>query len=315
MRVCLMIEGQEDVSWDDWVALANACEGGLEGLFRSDHYLSVMGHAGRSSLDAWATVCALAAVTRRIRLGTLVSPATFRHPSVLAKMAVTTDHVSGGRVEVGLGAGWLEPEHRAYGFEFPPADVRLEVLAEQLEIVHRSWNEEEFSFDGRHYTITALNALPKPVQRPHPPLIVGGNAGRQSVQLAARWADEYNTIFAPPEECRRRRRRVERAFEDAGRPLSDLRFSLMTGCIVGSDAQEVRRRAALVMDRSGQTGDVGAWIAGRAEQMVIGTVDQVVERLGELEAAGVERVMLQHLLHRDLEAVRLLGAEVAPRVA
>ena len=316
MRVCLMIEGQEDVGWDDWVALAAACEeSGLEGLFRSDHYLSVMGQTGRGSLDAWATISALAAVTRRIRLGTLVSPATFRHPSVLAKMAVTADRVSGGRIELGLGAGWLEPEHRAYGFEFPPTEVRMEVLAEQLEIVHRSWGEEEFSFDGRHYTIAGLNALPKPVQRPHPPLIVGGQAGRRSVQLAARWADEYNTVFCSADECRRRRRRVEQAFEEAGRSPSEMRFSLMTGCVVGSDGSEVERRAALVMERSGETGDVGAWIAARAGQWVIGTVDQAAEQLGELAAAGVERVMLQHLLHRDLDAVRLLGGEVAPKVA
>src|SRR2546421_6857674 len=197
MRVCLMIEGQEDGGWEDWVALAAACEeSGLEGLFRSDHYLSVMGQAHRGSLDAWATISALAAVTRRIRLGTLVSPATFRHPSVLAKMAVTADRVSGGRIELGLGAGWLEQEHRAYGFEFPPTEVRMEVLAEQLEIVHRCWGEDEFSFEGRHYTIAGLNALPKPVQRPHPPLIVGGQAGRRSAQLGAGGAAQDNTFFA-----------------------------------------------------------------------------------------------------------------------
>jgi F420-dependent oxidoreductase-like protein len=316
MRVCLMIEGQEDVGWDDWVGLAATCEeSGLEGLFRSDHYLSVMGQAGRGSLDAWATISALAALTRRIRLGTLVSPATFRHPSVLAKMAVTADHVSGGRVELGLGAGWLEPEHRAYGFEFPPTAVRMEVLAEQLEIVHRSWSEEEFSFEGRHYTVAGLDALPKPVQRPHPPLILGGHAGRRSVELAARWADEYNTIFVSPDECGRRRQRVKEAFEEAGRPPSGLRFSLMTGCIVGEDARAVERRAALVMERTGETGDVAAWIAARAEQWAIGTADQVAERLGELAAAGVDRVMLQDLLHRDLDMVRLLGSEVAPKVA
>src|SRR5438105_6801493 len=143
-----MIEGQEDVGWDDWVALAAACEeNGLEGLFRSDHYLSVMGQAHRSSLDAWATISALAAVTRRIRLGTLVSPATFRHPSVLAKMAVTADHVSGGRVEVGIGAGWYPNDHTVYGFPFSDTRTRMQVLGEQLEILHRSFKEESFSFD------------------------------------------------------------------------------------------------------------------------------------------------------------------------
>jgi alkanesulfonate monooxygenase SsuD/methylene tetrahydromethanopterin reductase-like flavin-dependent oxidoreductase (luciferase family) len=177
-----MIEGQEDVTWDQWVALARACEeSGIETLFRSDHYLSVQGEHGRASLDAWATMNALAAITSRVRLGTLVSPATFRHPSVLAKMVVTADHVSGGRVELGMGAGWLEAEHRAYGFPFADTRTRMDVLAEQLEIVHRSWEPGPFSFRGEHFTVEELDALPKPVQQPHPPLLVGGSGGRRAL--------------------------------------------------------------------------------------------------------------------------------------
>src|SRR5215203_7176553 len=160
-----MIEGQEDVTWDDWVALAEACERlGFEALFRSDHYLSDRAGAGAfGSLDAWATVCALAAVTSTVRLGTLVSPASFRHPSVLAKNAVTADHVSGGRVEVGIGTGWNAGEHRAYGFPFPPMRERMDRLAEQLEIVTRSWQDGAFSFAGDHWTVSDLEARPKPV--------------------------------------------------------------------------------------------------------------------------------------------------------
>ena len=177
MRICLMIEGQEGVTWDDWVALAGACEqSGLEGLFRSDHYASVFGVEGRGSLDAWATLTALAAYTERIRLGTMVSPATFRHPSELAKVACTADHVSGGRIELGLGSGWSETEHRAYGFPFYDMKTRLEIFAEQLEIIHRQWTEDSFSFSGAHYTLENCSALPRPVQRPRPPLIVGGRA-------------------------------------------------------------------------------------------------------------------------------------------
>ena len=308
-----MIEGQEDVTWDAWRAIAAACEGGgLEGLFRSDHYRSVMGRSERGSLDAWATLAGLSAATTRIRLGTLVSPATFRHPSVLAKMAVTADHISGGRVELGLGAGWLEEEHRAYGFGFPPAGVRMEVLGEQLEIVHRSWTEEGFSFRGRHYTLTDGTTVPKPVQRPHLPLIMGGKAGRKSAALAARWADEYNTLFSTPDVCRKRRRTLERAFEEAGR--ADLRFSLMTGCIVGESPRDVERRVRNVMQRSGQDGDVLAWVGAHDSEWVIGTVGEVVDRLGRFEEAGVERVMLQHLCHEDLDMVQLLASEVVPRV-
>jgi F420-dependent oxidoreductase-like protein len=311
MRVCLMIEGQEDVRWDQWLALASACEeAGIEGLFRSDHYVSVFGFDDRGSLDAWATINALAAVTSRIRLGTLVSPATFRHPSLVAKMAATADHVSGGRVELGLGAGWHEPEHRAYGFPFPPTRTRMEVLAEQLEIVHGSWGPGPFTFEGRHYRLEGLDALPKPVQRPHPPIVMGGNAGPQSVRLAARWADEYNTFYAGPEVCRERRRAVKRAFEEAGRDPGELTFSLMTGCIVGADPAEVEQRARRVAERSGRD-----WTEGDTSPLVLGTVDQAVAKLRELEEAGVDRVMLQHLLHDDLEMVHLVGKEIAPQLA
>src|SRR4051812_3998110 len=159
MRICLMIEGQEGVAWADWVALARACERlGFDALFRSDHYLSVDGHGERGSLDAWGTVSALAAVTSTVRLGTLVSPATFRHPSVLAKMVVTADHVSGGRLQLGIGTGWLQPEHTAYGFPFPPMAERMAILAEQLEIIHRQCGDERLSFDGAHYRIADLDA-------------------------------------------------------------------------------------------------------------------------------------------------------------
>jgi alkanesulfonate monooxygenase SsuD/methylene tetrahydromethanopterin reductase-like flavin-dependent oxidoreductase (luciferase family) len=186
-----MIEGQEDVTWRDWVALARACEEhGVESLFRSDHYLSVEGRGERGSTDAWVTLAALAAVTSTVRLCTLVSPATFRHPSELAKVVATVDQVSGGRVEVGMGTGWSEPEHEAYGFPFPPLGERMAVLEEQLQIVAGEWADGPFSFEGRHYAVKGIDALPKPVQRPRPPLIMGGSGGPRSLRLGARYADE-----------------------------------------------------------------------------------------------------------------------------
>src|SRR5688572_6487932 len=202
MRVCLMIEGQEDVTWEDWRALAGACEEhGVEALFRSDHYLSVEGRTERGSLDAWATLSALAAVTSTLRLGTLVSPATFRHPSELAKVVATADHVSGGRVELGMGTGWLEAEHEAYGFPFPPLGERFGELEEQLELVSRQWADKSFTHEGERYTVRELNALPKPVQRPRPNLIVGGRGGGRSVAVGARFGDEYNTFHKTVDEC------------------------------------------------------------------------------------------------------------------
>jgi F420-dependent oxidoreductase-like protein len=315
MRVCLMVEGQEDVSWEQWLGLAAACEQhGLEGMFRSDHYQSVMGRRERGSLDAWATLAALAARTSRVRLGTLVSPVTFRHPSVLAKNVVTVDHVSGGRVELGLGAGWQEDEHRAYGFEMPPTATRMAMLAEQLEIVHRSWTEEAFSFQGAHYRLEDLHALPKPVQRPHPPVLVGGGAGARSAALAARFGDEYNTTLAPLEECRRRRGVVEAAWREAGRDPATVRFSLMTTCVVGRDRGELLERVAAVQAVTGGGGDPEALLASPPPHWLLGTTDQLVERLRDLERAGVDRVMLQHLAHRDLDMVAVLG-EVAATLA
>jgi F420-dependent oxidoreductase-like protein len=307
-----MIEGQEDVTWSQWCRLADACEqAGLEGLFRSDHYLSVQGRVERGSLDAWTTLAGLAARTDRIRLGTMVSPATFRHPSVTAKSVVTVDHISGGRAELGLGAGWHEMEHRAYGFSFPGVNARMQMLAEQLEIVRRQWGSEMLDFRGEHYRLEALHALPKPVQDPHPNLIVGGSGGRRSAALAARWADEYNTVFRSPQRCGEIKSRVAEAWEAAGRDPTTLTFSLMTGCIVGADKAELHRRAQALMDWSLTSGSVEEYLDSMSGEWVVGTVDEVQDRLGALADAGVDRIMLQHLLHEDIEMVHLLGAEVA----
>jgi F420-dependent oxidoreductase-like protein len=311
VRVCLMIEGQEDVTWQQWVALAEACErGGFEGLFRSDHYLSVFGREERESLDAWATLAGLAARTERIRLGTLVSPVTFRHPSVLARSVVTVDHISGGRVELGLGAGWNEREHAAFGLPFPELAERMEILAEQLEIVTREWTEDDVSFAGRHYRLEGLNAHPKPLQRPRPPLILGGRARRRSLALAVRFADEYNVIFATPEECGELRGRVEAACEQAGR--EPLRFSLMTGCVVGTDRADLLERVRRRLEVTGERTDPERYLREHGAGELLGTAEEVVERLHAYEQSGVERVFLQHLAHDDTEMVELIAAEVLP---
>jgi F420-dependent oxidoreductase-like protein len=277
MRVCLMIEGQEGVTWDQWRALATTAEAaGFDALFRSDHYMSLDGAAGGGSLDAWSTINALAALTTTLRLGTLVSPATFRHPSVLARSVVTADHVSGGRVELGMGTGWHDGEHRAFGFPFESQRERFDRLAEQVEIVHRSWGAEPFDFDGAFYRLDGADALPKPVQQPHPPLLLGGKAGPRAAALAARWADEYNTVMATPEECSERRERIAAACLQIGR--EPIPFSVMGNFWAGLEP------------------------------------DALIERLREYEAAGVERVMLQHLRHDDLAIVELIGREVIPAV-
>jgi F420-dependent oxidoreductase-like protein len=309
-----MIEGQEDVTWDDWLALAGACEEhGVEALFRSDHYLSVEGHAGRGSLDAWATIAALAAVTSKLRLGTLVSPATFRHPSELAKVVTTADHVSGGRVELGMGTGWLEAEHRAYGFPFPPVGERFAELEEQLQVVSREWADGPFSFDGRRYTVRDLDALPKPVQRPRPNLILGGRGGRRSVALGARFADEYNTFYKAADQCAVIRRELDDACSREGREPVPL--SLMAGWMVGEDRAELLDRAGRLAERRGHPDGAQGLLDTLDDSWIVGTLEEATEQLTALAAKGVERVMLQHLLHRDLDAVMQIGRQVAPAVA
>ena len=290
MRIGLMIEGQEGVNWEQWLALALAAEdAGLDGFFRSDHYRSI--HLGdpAGSLDAWATLAALAARTQRIRLGTLVSPTTFRPVSVLAKNVVTVDHISGGRVELGIGAGWFEPDHTAYGFPFGTVGERMAEFERQLEEINRQWS-------------TAAEIWPKPLQHPRPPIIVGGGAKPRSVRAAVRFADEYNTVVPTLEQARERCEIVRRAAEEAGRP--PLRFSMMNTCVLGRDEAEVGRRLRAWDDVS----------VPNNPPALVGTVEQVAETLREYQAAGVERAMLQHLVHDDVEMVALLG-ELAQALA
>jgi F420-dependent oxidoreductase-like protein len=306
-----MIEGQEGVTWAQWQALARACEEhGVPALFRSDHYLNLDDRYDRGSLDAWATLNALAATTTTLRLGTLVSPASFRHPSVLAKQVATADVISGGRIELGMGAGWHKREHHAYGFPFYPTRTRLDVLDEQLQIVLGNWAPGPFSFDGERYTLRDLEALPKPAQDPHPPLILGGVAGPRSAALAARYADEYNTVSPTLQELAERRDRLERACEKAGR--EPLPLSVMTGVLVASDDRELRDRARRLAPLA-ET-DAESLLKEPPTGWLVGTIERVGEQLSRLRDAGVKRVMCQHLLHDDLDVVALLGDELAPRL-
>jgi alkanesulfonate monooxygenase SsuD/methylene tetrahydromethanopterin reductase-like flavin-dependent oxidoreductase (luciferase family) len=283
VRISLMIEGQEGVDWDQWLALALAAEAaGLEGLFRSDHYRSIVRSEPAGSLDAWATLAALAGRTERLRLGTMVSPVTFRPASVLAKSVVTVDRISGGRAELGIGAGWFEDEHKSYGFLFPSVRERLDELERQLAEINRQWSDAD-------------DIEPKPLQEPRPPIIIGGRAKPRTVRAAVRYADEYNTVSPTVEEARERRRTVAEAAREAGR--APLRFSMMIGCVVGRDEAEARDRVTHLRGLLGEG----------AVPPLTGTVDQVAERLRDYEAVGVERAMLQHLVHEDVEMVARIG--------
>jgi F420-dependent oxidoreductase-like protein len=305
MDLCLMIEGQEGVTWPQWRALAAACEEhGIPALFRSDHYQNLDGRdPDRPALDAWGTINALAALTTKLRLGTLVSPASFRHPSVLAKLVVIADHVSGGRIDLGIGAGWHEREHEAYGFPFAPTRVRIDVLEEQLQILMGTWSDGPFSFSGEHYTLRDLDAQPKPVQRPHPHLIMGGIAAPRSAALAARFADEYNTPFPSLEEVTTRRAAIVDACERAGR--DPIPFSAMIGTVLGADAADLQDRARRVASRIGS--DADALLREPPNGWIVAAVDEAAEQFAAYRDAGLHRVMCQTLVHDDLDAVALVG--------
>lgn len=310
-----MIEGQEGVSWDDWVALAEACEThGIETLFRSDHYLSPSNPHERAAHDAWTTLAGLAARTTKLRLGTLVSPVTFRHPSLLANAVSTVDHISGGRAELGMGAGWMDLEHEAFGFPFPPMRERVAMLREQIEIVHRLWTEEHVAFEGQHYTLRDCPALPKPVQKPQPRLLVGGRAKRGTAIPAALFADEYNTPAASVDECRERRRALDEACEEVGRDPKTLAMSIMTGFVIGENRQQLLESARRTLERWGSDLSPEDGLARYESRGLAGTPDQLVEGLKRFEDAGVERAMLQHIVHDDLETVALIGRELAPKL-
>ena len=300
------------MTWQQWLDIAHACERhGVGTLLRSDHYLNLDGrHPELGSLDALGTITALGAATTSLRLGTMVSPVTFRHPSELAKLVTTADHVSGGRVELGLGAGWHEREHAAYGFQYPNLGTRMEILSEQLQILLRSWGTDPFSFDGKHYKLDRLDAQPKPVQSPHPPLLMGGTAGPVAARLAASYADKYNTTLADPTVARKRRASIVAACEAAG--CEPIPFSVMTTLLVGTDETDLRARAKRIAEIRGLDRD--QLLQQPPTGWIIGTIEQAAQQLRALAEVGVSRVLCQHLPHDDLEFVAILGEELTPLV-
>ncbi len=292
MRFSIMIEGQEGISWADWKRLARLAEdGGFDALMRSDHYLTVGGGEDLGALDAWGTINALASITERIRLGTLVSPVTFRPAAVLAKLTLTADHVSGGRIDVGMGTGWHQAEHDAFGLDLPPMKQRFDQLEGQVEDVVRFW----------------ADFLPAPVQSPHPYLILGGQAKRRAAALAARHASEYNVIARDVTGVADARANLDAACADAGRDPASLGLSVMIPCAIGATREEADARVERLKARLGLP-------AGHdvSDTWLVGTPDEVVVRLQAYADAGLTRVMVHHLLPDDDAALELLAADVLP---
>jgi F420-dependent oxidoreductase-like protein len=315
MRFCLMLEGQEGVTWPEWVAAATHAERlGFDAVFTSDHYFSVMGNRERGSSDAWTNLAGLAAVTSTIRLGTLVSPVTFRLPAVLAKCAVTVDRISNGRVEIGMGAGWWKEEHETHGFPFPSDGERFDMLTEQLEIVHALLTQDTLTFTGDHYRLDAVPFAPKGIQRPHPPIIVGGDGGPRLAALVSRWADEFNTVGVSPDEARVRFDRVRSRLDADGRDQASLTTSLMTWCYVGETEQDAFDRIHRARERAMRAGRFEDELDELRSTCIVGSAEQAAERLRQYGDAGVERIMLNHELFDDLEMLDVLAERAFPLV-
>jgi F420-dependent oxidoreductase-like protein len=317
VRFCLMLEGQEGVTWPEWVAMAQTAERlGFEAIFTSDHYLSVKGSRDRGSSDAWTMLGGLAAVTSTIRLGTLVSPVTFRAPAVLAKAATTVDQISDGRVELGMGAGWWEEEHTTHGFPFPPVPERFERLEEQLAIVQGLLTEEHFTFQGKHYQLWDSSFWPKPVQQPRMPLILGGRTvGPRMQRLIGSYADEFNTVGGSPEEVHARFARARAALAPVGRGEDSLTTSLMTWCFVGRNEAEWRERVERARLNDPSAGTFDEYLADIEADCIVGTPDRAVARLRAYADAGVERIMLNHELFDDLDMLEVLAEHICPWVS
>ena len=311
MRFALMTEPQQGLSYEEVLALARAAEAaGLEAFFRSDHYASFPGAAGEPSTDAWATLAGLARETTTIRIGSLVSPVTFRIPGAFAKMTATVDEMSGGRLEVGMGAGWNEEDHHQLGIPFPPLKERYDRLEESLAIVHGLWTEPDgWNYPGTLWQVRNALFRPRPASpgRRHPNLILGGEGGPRLARLVATYADEFNRTSASPDNVAEAFARVRAACATAGRDPDTVVLSAMVGVLVAESEDDLRHRLRdqVAMVKSSSSAD--EWLAERRDRWIIGTPDQARERIEEFAAAGVQRLMLQDFLPRDLEMVALLG--------
>lgn len=318
MRLNVMTEPQEGVTYAQLLALAQHAERlGFEGFYRSDHYTSVSGHGERGSTDAWATLAGLARETQRIRLGTMVTPVTFRTAGNLAKVVATVTEMAGtdpsgrSRVDAGFGTGWLETEHIQHGFPFEDLATRFDRLAEHLAVVTGLWDARRapFTFEGEHVTVRAARFVPPPDPRPR--VVVGGRGMRKTPRLAAQFADELNAAFFTPEQCRQQRTALAEACEAIDRDPREVTYSVMTGCVVGATTAELNERVDQLTSFLALDEDVAAALERFRPSWIVGTPDEVADRLGSYAEAGVQRIMLQQLLVDDLDMLDVLSEHLS----
>jgi F420-dependent oxidoreductase-like protein len=304
----VFVEPQQGATYGDQLAVARAAEAlGYSAFFRSDHYVAMSGDGLPGPTDSWVTLGGIARETSTIRLGTMVTSATFRYPGPLAISVAQVDEMSGGRAELGLGAGWFEAEHKAYAIPFPPLGERFDRLSEQLDIITGLWTTpigETFDYSGTHYTVADSPALPKPVQAPHPPIVIGGGGAKRTPALTAKFATEFNMPFASLDDLKTQYGRVTAALAGAGRAPDSLTYSAAFVVCAGRDESEIARRA----DAIGREVD-----ELRSNSPLVGTPEEIVDRLSPFAEAGVQRVYLQVLDMSDLDHLELF-AEVATRL-
>jgi F420-dependent oxidoreductase-like protein len=301
----VFVEPQQGASFSDQLIVAQAAESlGFSAFFRSDHYLAMSGNGLPGPTDSWVTLGGIARETSSIRLGTLVTAATFRHPGPLAVSVAQVDDMSNGRVDLGIGTGWFEQEHLAYAIPFPSLAERFARLTEQLEIITGLWTApigETFDYAGAHYVINDSPALPKPVQRPHPRIIIGGLGAKRTPALAATFADEFNVPFASLDTVNTQFERVRTAVDSVGRPTDAMTYSASFVVCAGRNAAEIARRAAAIGRDLDEL---------RSNSPLVGTPDEIVQQLGRFAEIGVQRVYLQLLDLSDLEHLQLFAGEV-----
>ena len=317
MRFALMIEPQQGLSYVEQLDLALLAERlGFEAFFRSDHYRSFPGPADKPTTDAWAVLAGLARETKTIRLGTLVSPVTFRHPGSFAKVVTTVDEMSGGRVDVGVGAGWNDAEHSQLGLAFPEVAARADLMEDELAILHGLWEGPDgWSFEGKQISVKDASFNPKPIQRPHPPIIVGGEGRPRSLRVAARYADEYNMSVVDPDQCAAKYALLDEECRKIGRDPSTMRKSVMVGFLVGADRAEFERRVQDLLAMVGDEGtDAASWLDEHRHRWIIGTPDEARAMAARFAAAGADRIMLQDMLPRDHAMIELIAKELIGRV-
>lgn len=318
MKLGVMIEGQEGLTWDRWRRIMRRTEDlGYESLWRSDHFFSLMGHPERSALETFTSLTLTAAETSRLRFGPLVAPVTFRHPSLVARMAAAIDQLSGGRFVLGIGAGWNVPEHEAFGLPFPPVGVRMGMLEESIQVIRALEAPGKARFAGRYYRLEDAEMHPKPLQKPLP-LLVGGGGEKRTLRIVARYADEWNLVAATPQRVREKSAVLERYCADERRDPTTIARSLMTGFVIGEDAAALTRRLAAlreILPTLGQGPDDELLAALRGRGWLVGRPAEVAEQLGALATAGVQRVMLQHHNQEDFDVLDLIAREIMPAVA